>query len=121
MGELRNLRKGATWSMPWTSLMELNWVEEGSSCTRRAEAAEGLDQDQDLAAQGGAETLAQGPAPGQDLGLGPDLTLVTVPGPSPGLVAGTDPGAEADHEKERDEQNIQYCTKHNELYYVILC
>jgi len=103
--------------------MELNWVEEGSSCTRRAEAEEGLarGQDQGLGAQGGAETLDPGPAPGQDLGPGPGPSLVTVPGPGPGpgLVAGTDPGpeAEADHEmfKESYELNLQYFTKHTEL------
>jgi len=65
--------------------MELNWEEEGSSCTRRAEV-EGLAQGLGLvlAAQGGAESLAPGPAPGRDQGPGPDRCLVAVPGPGHG-------------------------------------
>jgi len=54
----------------------------GSSCTRRAEV-EGLAQGLVLAAQGGAESLAPGPAPGRDQGPGPDRCLA-VPGPGLG-------------------------------------
>merc|ERR1719300_2251864 len=107
--ELRNLRTGATWSMPLTSLTGLNWEEEGSGCTRRAEV-EGLVQGQGLAAQGGAETHAPGPAPDHDPDPGPGPSRVTVPGPGPGpgpgLTAG--PEAEADHEmlKESKKQTL---------------
>jgi len=96
--------------MPLTSLTELNWEEEGSSCTRRAEV-EGLGRGQGLAARGGAESLAPGPAP--DLGPDPGPSLGTVPGPGlgPGLVAGRGPGtreveAEADHEMFKESYEL---------------
>jgi len=69
--------------MPLTSLTGLNWEEEGSGCTRRAEV-EGLVQGQGLAAQGGAETRAPGPAPDHDPDRGPGPSRVTVPGPGLG-------------------------------------
>jgi len=73
---------------------------------------EGLAQGLVLAAQGGAESLAPGPAPGRDQGPGPDRCLVAVPGPGhgQGLMAGTDPEAEADHEMLK-ESNKKF-TKH---------
>jgi len=57
---------------------------------------EGLAQGLVLAAQGGAESLAPGPAPGRDQGQG--------------LMAGTDPEAEADYEMLK-ESNKKF-TKH---------
>jgi len=80
---------------------------------------EGLVQGQGLAAQGGAETRAPGPAPDHDPDRGPGPSRVTVPGPGlgPGLTAETGPEAEADHEmlKESKKQTLQYRTKNNEI------
>jgi len=107
--EWLSLPTGATWSTLLTSSMALNWVVEGSSCTRRVEVGEGLargrGRGQGLAAQGGAETPGLGRAPGLDQGQGPSPATVPGQGLDQGLIAGTGPAADRDVFKDR-RQNL---------------